>query len=254
MLLSTLDTNATMQIPDILIYKSDTVYIYQFPFEAYIQKDLTLYKKIFNHDEFTYSSSCWRGYMATWHLENDSLFLGELSNTEGTYKFNLDELFNSNQLRNGRVFANWYNGEINAQFGDLIISNLVNAKEDIYSQSLKCIIEEGIAKKITIDNISDCELAKALAQKDFYDEKYAFHSVELVPNDNSLIYTLNKYYNIKWYFTDSLAYYNCYDEEMMMLLEYQFGESFMDKAAEIADSLENTENWMSYASFESTIT
>lgn len=87
------------------------------------------------------------------------------------------------------------------------------------------------------------------AKNDFAKSEYSFHSLEFLPVENTYTYVLGKYYNIEWYFTDSLDYYNCYDSVMIKLLKDKYGLDFLDKAKEIADSLDQTENWKRDASY-----
>ncbi|WP_282124858.1 energy transducer TonB [Marinifilum flexuosum] len=87
------------------------------------------------------------------------------------------------------------------------------------------------------------------AKNDFAKSEYSFHSLEFLPVENTYTYVLGKYYNIEWYFTDSLDYYNCYDSVMIKLLKDKYGLDFLDKAKAIADSLDQTENWKRDASY-----
>jgi len=87
------------------------------------------------------------------------------------------------------------------------------------------------------------------AKNDFAKSEYSFHSLEFLPVENTYTYVLGKYYNIEWYFTDSLDYYNCYDSVMIKLLKDKYGLGFLDKAKAIADSLDQTENWKRDASY-----
>jgi len=58
------------QVPDILIYKGDTLSLFSNPLEPYLKS-----KGFEDNDRGCNSSACWRGYVATWVLRNDSLFL-----------------------------------------------------------------------------------------------------------------------------------------------------------------------------------
>ena len=90
---------------------------------------------------------------------------------------------------------------------------------------------------------TDCEKAKVQATLDFQKSLYSFHSEEMLPVDQTYFYVLRQYYNINWYFTDSLDYYNCYDSKMTELLKTKYGKDFLNRAHILTDSLENTENW-----------
>jgi hypothetical protein len=90
---------------------------------------------------------------------------------------------------------------------------------------------------------TDCQKAYERARYDFKKSNFAFHSEEILPIDNAYFYVLSKYYNINWYFTDSLNYYNCYDSVMIALLKRKYGVNFLKNAHQKADSLENSLNW-----------
>ncbi|WP_321437663.1 energy transducer TonB [uncultured Bacteroides sp.] len=89
----------------------------------------------------------------------------------------------------------------------------------------------------------DCQKAKQQAKLDFDKSEYSFHSEEFLPIENTYLYVLREYYKIYWYFTDSLGYYNCYDNEMTELLKTKHGDNFLNRARIIADSLETSLNW-----------
>ena len=96
---------------------------------------------------------------------------------------------------------------------------------------------------------TDCQKANECAKMDFKKSDFSFHSVEMLPVENTYFYVLKKYYNINWYFTDSLDYYACYDSVMIDLLKVKYGADFLKRAQAKADSLENTENWRKDAEF-----
>ena len=121
--LSIESTFATGQIPDLLIIKNDTGYIFTNPLELY-------FSKIGNRDIPGFSgcasSACWRGYVAIWTIENDSLFLTRIISCHKGENFcqdskdgDLSAMFGE-RFKNNRVFADWYSGEIIKPSGRLI--------------------------------------------------------------------------------------------------------------------------------------
>ena len=96
---------------------------------------------------------------------------------------------------------------------------------------------------------TDCQNAIEKAIKDFNNSEYSFHSEEILPVDNTYFYVLDKYYHIKWFYTDSLYFYDCYDSMMSKLLKNKYGNQFFERARELTDSLDNTENWIEYPKF-----
>ena len=96
---------------------------------------------------------------------------------------------------------------------------------------------------------TDCKKAIEHAKVDFKKSDFSFHSEEVLPVENTYFYVLKEYYNINWYFTDSLDYYACYDSIMTTNLKTKFGSDFLQKAKMLADSLEHTQNWISNAEY-----
>lgn len=104
---------ATEQTPDVLIYKSDTIFIETYPFENLMNSDSLIRKRIFgDSDEYCISSGCWRGHVATWIIENDSLFLIDLIDGCEENKFILQDVFNKEKVINNKVFADWFTGDL----------------------------------------------------------------------------------------------------------------------------------------------
>jgi hypothetical protein len=96
---------------------------------------------------------------------------------------------------------------------------------------------------------TDCQKAKVQATLDFHKSKYSFHSEEMFPVEQTYFYVLSQYYKINWYFTDSLAYYKCYDSTMTELLQKKYGKDFLNRALVLTDSLDKTVNWKKDAEF-----
>jgi len=125
-------TFADTQIPDLIIYKNDTLPVYNLIVEEYLNSKN--YKK--EGDLFGLSfregaqSNFWRGYQAIYKIENDSLFLVKLIDKGFTIiedstkieevsvtKF---ERFFKDKIKNGKVFVDWFSGNINLKNGDLL--------------------------------------------------------------------------------------------------------------------------------------
>ena len=96
---------------------------------------------------------------------------------------------------------------------------------------------------------TDCQKAKVQATLDFKKSMYSFHSEEMFPVEQTYFYVLSQYYKINWYFTDSLAYYKCYDSTMTELLQKKYGKDFLNRALVLTDSLDKTVNWKKDAEF-----
>lgn len=114
LILSTTHCFATEQFPDKLIIENDTLYLKSFPLE-----ELRIKGK-FQKSPFEYyenidfpHTGCYRGYVATWKVIDNKLFLIEIEKVDSTnQKLNIIEYFNENnykpRLINGQIFADWY--------------------------------------------------------------------------------------------------------------------------------------------------
>ncbi len=108
----------TIQTSEKLIIGIDTFKIDQFPFEPFLERDRTILPSLEkkNEDgtsEICISSGCWRGYIGTWTIINDSLFLKSLEPSCGLEKYEgnpyaLEKIFNDKVTPNG-IFAYWVN-------------------------------------------------------------------------------------------------------------------------------------------------
>ena len=76
------------------------------------------------------TSACWRGYVGTWEIKNDRLYLIGISG-----KYNLRE--------NTPIFANWYSGTLAASEGN-IINQTNNGYTFIYEKDINIKIKNVI--------------------------------------------------------------------------------------------------------------
>lgn len=151
-----LTTFATEQIPDRLIYQSDTIFIETFPLEKLMKSDSIIRERIFKYSEdICLSSDCWRGHVATWRIEKDSVFLVELTSGCEDYKFKLEHVFGIKKVIGGKVFASWFSGDLNAVFGKRLEFDVENW-EYIYTKSFNCKVINGRIGNLEIREKPDC--------------------------------------------------------------------------------------------------
>lgn len=146
-LLSVLSLKATEQQPDLLIYGSDTIYIDKFPLDLLTGMDSIIAKKLI--DSNCISSDCWRQYIATWKIENDSLFLIGLKDCCNFNTIPLKRVFRKNDIIDNKVFANWYTNNITAGFG----KNLGFLEDEWsykFEKQIVLIIDKGKIIKLSI--------------------------------------------------------------------------------------------------------
>lgn len=131
-------TFATAQIGDRLIYNGDTLILFSNPLEEYLSNKP---QRTINEYELTWTSTaCYRGYIATWEIDNDSLFL--LKVQKGCQSENLQYFDLANEFGTSRVFANWYTGKALAPKGELLFY-VHDAYESLYESEIEFQIDKG---------------------------------------------------------------------------------------------------------------
>ncbi len=114
LLLSTIYSFATEQIPDLLIIGNDTVYLKSFPLEQLRLKEKFKESPFDYYENFDFPhTACYRGYIATWKIMDNKLFLIEIEKVDSTnLKLDIKDYFKKNNYKpnliNGHVFADWY--------------------------------------------------------------------------------------------------------------------------------------------------
>jgi len=108
---------ATEQISDRLLIGNDTICLKSFPLEK-----LELKTRPFKYGKYHFPhTGCWRGYRATWEVIESKLYLIEIEKVDSTQqKLDIKEYFSENGLTydylNGKIFAEWYSGNLEKYF------------------------------------------------------------------------------------------------------------------------------------------
>jgi hypothetical protein len=136
---------ATAQFGDLLIISKDTFEINSNPLEGYFDKKGT---RTINGEEMQGSCTVlWRGYVATWKLQNDSLFLVRIQKDYcGKNPIDLDV---KKEFGTSNVFANWVNYTIIQPKGQLI-QYVHMGYMSIYEQEVYYKFENGKIKNTEI--------------------------------------------------------------------------------------------------------
>ncbi len=144
---------ATSQIPDYLIYKNDTIALSANPLESYPYID-SLRPTLFGNRKTGCSTACWRGYVATWKLENQKLYLIEIKSCDSYrdyLKADLKSLFEKKYQR-GKVFAGWVTDSLLSRQGKLI-HYVHDGYESIYEKEVLFCFNKGyLTGTLAIDN------------------------------------------------------------------------------------------------------
>ena len=133
----------TAQVREILIYNNVEYRMANLPLSTFLET-------ISHKYEFENTlSCCWRGYIGTWEIINDKLFLIHLSGTTNDdIDFTTELLFPGH----GEIFAEWYSGELRIPIGEQLL--YYDARYGpVYDENLFLEIEKGrLIKSYIINN------------------------------------------------------------------------------------------------------
>ena len=138
---------ATAQFSDSLIYKGEKLTIFSNPLESYFNPENPKSDKI-----FVYScSACWRGYIATWKIEDGYLYLTKL--VQGTCSSDAPEIplsiiFPKQEVP---VKATWFSGTLRIPQGKQLLY-VHMGYGSIYEKEIILTFENG---KLTEENVVD---------------------------------------------------------------------------------------------------
>ena len=138
--LSTL-VKATGQSGEKIIIGRDTLWMLSCPLKA----DTTLSGKVRKRlDPEVMCTALWRGYIGTWRLENETLYLEEIKLFNGT-RINLDGIFDAYR-ENGRITARWFSGELRVVRGEQVYYEHIGFARH-YEYETIYTLRDGVVKK-----------------------------------------------------------------------------------------------------------
>lgn len=115
--------SATAQAPDVIEYDGKKYNLFTNPLESYFKEDE---RPKFHIGPGSMSSGNWRGYVATWKIEDGTLYLVGLDSwickdlrPENCKRADLRELFGE-KYRDGKVKADWFTGDLRIPEGEQI--------------------------------------------------------------------------------------------------------------------------------------
>lgn len=142
----------TAQVPEILLYKEHRLNIRDGcePLADYLKITGASPKFVIS------STALWRGYMATWEIKNERLYLvcldGEI------YEQGPASIATIFPDYPDRVFAHWYSGTLSAPQGELLKSDGMFGFDDIYERDFHFEVERGVVVEIRVRKNSLSEL------------------------------------------------------------------------------------------------
>jgi hypothetical protein len=119
LLISFIEKEATEQVKEVLIIGKDTTYTDSQPLKLYLQNHQEA-DEIIQRQAGCMSTDCWRNYIGTWKIENDSLFLVGLQDCCDYKPIELQKVFPTEKLRDGKLFAHWFSSNVICDFGEVI--------------------------------------------------------------------------------------------------------------------------------------
>jgi hypothetical protein len=132
----------TAQVPETLVYNGETLSMCEEPFYQY----LTLIGEDESPFEATNSAN-WRGYIGSWEIQNDRLYLIGLRGALKAGGAGSTETFFPGF--SDRVFAHWFSGRIRAPRGRLL--KYVHAGyASEYEQDIMFYVDEGVIESVEI--------------------------------------------------------------------------------------------------------
>ena len=134
----------TAQACETIIYANEQNSLASLPLDSYLAS-----KKL---KPFKYTNTgCWRGYVGSWKIQDDKLFLIDLTGTnEQGETLRLSSLFPNK----AEVFANWFSGELRIPQGK-IIKFVHGGFMSIYEKDIFLELKEGvIVGQKVVDNLN----------------------------------------------------------------------------------------------------
>ena len=128
----------TAQTPDWLLYHGDTLRLYSNPLEQWLEHLPQRPAELRGNS----STACWRGYKATWQLENDRLYLVAIKPCGGRpiALAVLQQWFPLDDPQ--RIAATWVTGQLDVVLGKLLRYEHLGY-ESIYEQDWLLRFEQG---------------------------------------------------------------------------------------------------------------
>jgi len=173
-------TFGTSQIAEILIYKGDTLLLYDCPLGYLKNPSFTHPRNLFGSKGCFYTS-CARNYVATWEIINDKLYLNNIKNacyrlvadsikssidSIGTEYADLKRLF-PDKYEDGRVLADWVTAKMISPKGEMLY-HISLGFLSIYEKETEFTIENGL-----LVNIQEFDNSKTRASKYIYNLELA---------------------------------------------------------------------------------
>ncbi|MVZ64620.1 hypothetical protein GQF61_02055 [Sphingobacterium sp. DK4209] len=201
-----ISTSATEQVPDRLIIKGDTLRLHALPLEVW-EEFKKLKEPLFPDSLNSFSTGCWRGYIAYWEVIDDRLYLNSIYNEEKTAKVDIKSLFR-NQLVDGRIPADWFSDTVTAYKGKLI-SYMHAGFSSIFEHEYEYTFENGRLKNIEyFDNSMSKNIPFVMGELNVRAETDALIDWNALPPIEESIYVFLQVRGNELGYVDSIVHMN----------------------------------------------
>jgi hypothetical protein len=140
---------ATGQAPDKIIYDGKERALFANPLEDYYSKGKD--RPDFMIRPGTISTGNWRGYVATWEIKDNVLYMRNIDSWIKDRRVTMTELF-GDQYKDGRVKASWFSDELRIPDGKEL-QYVHMGYGSVYERDIILTIEKGmVTRKSVIDN------------------------------------------------------------------------------------------------------
>lgn len=147
--------HATAQAGDVLIWGKDTSWLFSNPLE--LRRDIdSIRERLEEMGAMWTSTACWRGYIATWEIIGNELYLVNIeSDLSDTIEINLEKLL-PGEVINGRVRASWVTDTLIVPRGECIFY-VHSGYQSVYEKESEIIVQEGnVVKRVDWNNYWAC--------------------------------------------------------------------------------------------------
>ncbi len=138
----------TAQHPDYLVYQGETFPMFSNPLESFFDEKNPRPNHLFPF----LSTACWRGYIATWKIEDRQLYLIKLRDCAPTSEAQEIPLSSVFPGQKGPIKADWYSGTLQIPQGKQLLY-VHMGYGSVYEKELSLTIESGkVVREQVIDN------------------------------------------------------------------------------------------------------
>lgn len=123
----------TAQFSEKIIFRGNEYFLLSTPLENYLMAMDN--PPVFDSE----ISACWRGYIATWEIESDRLYLSKLEILDKSFTQNpMEFLFGET----GKILADWFSGDLRIAMGEMA-QYVHMGFESTYAKEMFLMIKKG---------------------------------------------------------------------------------------------------------------